>query len=366
MALAKWNVYNKFPSNEGNRQDSAGYLIYVTPIIPLYWAGCYINAYAPDLRCWIESPGFSSNNFWTYNWITWTTPPLSPGWRFHIPSPLESLNPVTSTSRSSWQVLDLIIDSLIQINPFTHEHVLWAVKSWYPPEGYEPFIEPNVTHGMKVTLELRPGICWHDGVPVSASTIKYNLDFIKEIQPPRLSNVWKTYLRSIVQEPPNDKITIYINGTQTGFWPIYEYLKAALLVPPHIYCPYGPVDLNQDGVVTYNEVVEFKPWQTPHPWALNMTCLIGTGPWAFKGWNDTIRLVKYEHYFARIFLREDTNFDGIVDMTDIGMVLRAFTATPSHPKWNNGQFDVNCDKKVDMTDVGMVLRKFGKITLPCC
>jgi len=341
-------------------------LFNATPVIPLYFSGAYINAYAPSLQCWTESPGFSSNNFWTYNWIGWTQPSPSPGWRFHIPSPLPDLNPITSTSRSSWQILDLIIDNLIQIEPFAHSHVLWAAKQWTPLEGYEPFTEPGVEHGMKVTFELRQGIKWHDNVTVNAETIKYNLDFIKQIMPPRLQNVWKTYLRAVVQEPPNDKITIHINGTETGFWPIYDYVKAALLIPPHIYCPYGPVDLNMDGEVTYDEVLAFKPDKTPHPLVPGLTCLIGTGPWIFKGWvnENKILLEENENYFAHKFLREDTNFDGKVDITDIGLVLRAFGAMPGHPRWMNGRTDVNCDGKVDMTDIGKILRKYGKITLP--
>ncbi|MEM1540575.1 MAG: ABC transporter substrate-binding protein, partial [Candidatus Bathyarchaeia archaeon] len=323
------------------------------------------------LQCWVESLGYGSANWFTYNWINWkgTKPgepdPTKPSWRFHIGGPLARLNPITSTSAYDWQVLNLVLDGLLVVDPYTHEDKLWAAKAWIPKGGYEPWSDPEqgVQYGMKVTFKIRPGIKWQDGVAVDANTVKWNFDFLKQIEAPRYYDIWANYVTAEVSAP--DTITIYINNT--GVWLIYSFAGSALLVPPHIYGPYGPVDADQDGTVTYSEVLAFKPYNTPHPTVPGLTCLIGTGAWIFKEWDtltQTVRLVEYGDYFARNFLREDINFDGKVDMTDVGDTLRAFGATPGHPRWQYGRNDVNCDKKVDMTDVGMVLRKFGRVTLP--
>ncbi|MBS7621666.1 hypothetical protein KEJ32_06110, partial [Candidatus Bathyarchaeota archaeon] len=55
----------------------------------------------------------------------------------------------------------------------------------------------------------------------------------------------------------------------------------------------------------------------------------------------------------------DANNDRKVDMTDVGIILRAFGTTPASPNWNPN-YDINNDNKVDMSDVGIALRNFGK------
>ena len=55
----------------------------------------------------------------------------------------------------------------------------------------------------------------------------------------------------------------------------------------------------------------------------------------------------------------DVNNDRKVDMTDVGIILRAFGTTPASPNWNPN-YDINNDNKVDMSDVGIALRNFGK------
>ncbi|MEM2567033.1 MAG: dockerin type I domain-containing protein [Candidatus Bathyarchaeia archaeon] len=55
----------------------------------------------------------------------------------------------------------------------------------------------------------------------------------------------------------------------------------------------------------------------------------------------------------------DVNKDGKVDMTDVGIILRAYGTTSSSPNWNPN-CDTNNDNKVDMSDVGIALRNYGK------
>jgi len=60
-------------------------------------------------------------------------------------------------------------------------------------------------------------------------------------------------------------------------------------------------------------------------------------------------------------LSYDGNYDGKVDMKDIGFICQAYGATygpPQHPRWHF-RFDVNSDRKCDMKDIGYVAKYYG-------
>jgi hypothetical protein len=54
----------------------------------------------------------------------------------------------------------------------------------------------------------------------------------------------------------------------------------------------------------------------------------------------------------------DLNGDGKVDMTDIGIVSKAFGSTPGSPGWNTIA-DIYDTRQIDMSDIGAVARAFG-------
>ena len=55
----------------------------------------------------------------------------------------------------------------------------------------------------------------------------------------------------------------------------------------------------------------------------------------------------------------DVNGDGKVDLKDIGIVARAFGATPSDPRWAPAA-DLNGDGRIDVKDISIVASNFGK------
>jgi len=60
-------------------------------------------------------------------------------------------------------------------------------------------------------------------------------------------------------------------------------------------------------------------------------------------------------------LSYDGNYDGKVDMKDIGFCAQAYGATygpPQHPRWHF-RFDVNSDRKCDMKDIGFIAKSYG-------
>ncbi len=70
------------------------------------------------------------------------------------------------------------------------------------------------------------------------------------------------------------------------------------------------------------------------------------GPYVYNRWKQDVR-------------PGNVNYDGIVDMRDIGAIGRAFGAYPKHPRWSF-RCDLNGDRKIDMRDIGIAARNFGK------
>ena len=60
----------------------------------------------------------------------------------------------------------------------------------------------------------------------------------------------------------------------------------------------------------------------------------------------------------------DLNYDGKVDMKDIGTAAKAFGSIPGHERWEK-EADTNFDDKIDMKDIGTIAKDFGKtIAIP--
>jgi hypothetical protein len=55
----------------------------------------------------------------------------------------------------------------------------------------------------------------------------------------------------------------------------------------------------------------------------------------------------------------DVNGDGKVDMKDVALVVKAFGAFPSDPRWNPS-CDLNLDGRIDLRDIAEVVKNFGK------
>jgi hypothetical protein len=55
----------------------------------------------------------------------------------------------------------------------------------------------------------------------------------------------------------------------------------------------------------------------------------------------------------------DLNFDGKVDILDIGIFGKAYGSYPGHPRWNS-LADVVRDKVINILDVVMIAKNFGK------
>jgi ABC-type branched-subunit amino acid transport system substrate-binding protein len=116
-----------------------------------------------------------------------------------------------------------------------------------------------------------------------------------------------------------------VNSPEYGpTWPVG--LVRAFIVQWQVIFGSGPIDGRMEVVCPVDQVWS-KKWAIP--------------PWMYE-------------------LVEDINYDGEVDMRDVGAAARAFGTYPGHERWEK-EADINFDNNVDMRDIGAIARKFGTI-----
>lgn len=249
------------------------------PYVTLY-SRPYIDAWRKDMVTgYVPMMGYGAAN---YN-NKWTTLNIrrvdGPGGtiRWLLPENPESLNPLTTSSAYSWEVLGRIYDGLIEVDPNTMKDIPWLAESWevgtWSPEKGKT--------GTKITWHLRKDVKWQDGVPFTSKDVKFTLEYLKENQVPIYQSSWQDLVK--VETP--DPYTAVVYFSTESYWHLY-HANAAFL-PEHIW----------KDVKDYKA---FQPWLEPHPTVKGLTKLIGTGPFVFKEWKpgDYVRLVRNPLYFA--------------------------------------------------------------------
>jgi hypothetical protein len=87
--------------------DAAEMLYYLTPYMVKYCAVA-TNAFAHGLKCWEESLGYGSDNWWSYNWIIWQDPTKT-SINHANPEPPQKLNPGTASTVYEWHILRWLV-----------------------------------------------------------------------------------------------------------------------------------------------------------------------------------------------------------------------------------------------------------------
>ena len=357
--------------------DAEEMLYYLTPYMVKYCAVA-TNAYCPGLNSWIESLGYGSDTGWSYNWLYWSSDLGKSTINQANSGPPSTLNPTVASTVYEWAILNRIYDGLFDIEPFDHNDINWAMSGY----KIDPWTYGEGQPGQKVTVTLRHGIHWHSGDLVTSADIKWNYDFINNSKFGRYSDIWMTYDHTEIIDDYH--FAIYIKCT--GIWTVYIYFADALLFPQKVWEPWWGDTAGAQSWTPWT--VDYDDWMyTNYNVTTNtgyLKCLVGTGAWIFQDWDPsagaTLRANRpdelydcYPGYWAGVhncsgivtgFLRQDVNFDGVVDMKDVTAILRAFGTVPGSERWHYGRADINSDEVTDMKDVTTVLRKYGKITLP--
>ena len=162
-----------------------------------------------------------------------------------------TLDPATGRSGGDHQFLFPLYDTLIRWNPRTIEPIPGLATSWAYRDD------------TTLVLELRPGVTFHDGTPLDAQAVKFNLDRAR--QDPK-SNI-KVDLVSVESVEASGPTTVLVKlKAPDRSLPLILSDRAGMIASPAaIKAGGGSID------------------RTP----------VGSGPWKFVRWEDNT-IVAYE------------------------------------------------------------------------
>ncbi|MFC3644571.1 ABC transporter substrate-binding protein [Aquibium oceanicum] len=150
-------------------------------------------------------------------------------------SDVRTLDPIQSTQWTERQILFLIFDTLVEIEPdFSLKPRL--AKSWEFSDG-----------GKKLVLKLQEGVKFHDGSPFNAEAVKWNLDTRRD---PDGTSSQKKQLDAIEDVVATDEHTVTIT-MKMPYPPLLALLadRAGLMVSPAAAKEFGE-DLGSNPVGT--------------------------------------------------------------------------------------------------------------------
>jgi len=343
----------------------------------------YFNGFNKDLLGVVKSPGYGSDNGWTYNNLYWkpgsageASHTLGDGRKFvnwiwgEYP---EKMNPAYSTTVYAWDVISKTLDGLLDINPYTHED-LTAMSSALPDIV-------STTTGMEITYHLRKDVFWQDGNPFTANDAKFNWEFIKYNKIPRYMTVWQ-YLDHV--EVIDDYTVKVVLNTKSQFL-VYDFAGLAAYFPPPVWRPLNNTGLSN--ILAYEPTLNMTKPTGAGAWFGTdqgaKTQLYGTGSFVFDSYdkiNGIIQLHQFPGYYrttSDIQAQMVDMFhkigdvssqtqgvgysDGIVWSDDRGqMGLRFGRNEYLDPTLYKAYVDVNLDHWIDVIDLSLANFHFGE------
>lgn len=256
---------------------------------------------------------------------------------------LDTLNPLMADTVPDWQLLELITGEGGQLNPYTMAYMPWGFTEeptqveWNGVEGHEVV-------GTHMFFQVREGLKWHDGTPVTADDCVFGLDLLRFQDNERYLSTW---------DPIYDVVK---TGTYTFevYYDMRYYFAASAVggasfyTPKHIWEGFidptvstgtGPMG-GDNWTATENHHSLWRGWEnsigrdTYNDYSdMDLTELIGFGPYIYHlgGWVPGI----YSHVEAN----------------------PNYMATSEPLRWCPGE--VNKDQYTDGRDVWHVLRRIG-------
>lgn len=187
-----------------------------------------------------------------------------------------TLNPFTASTATDWQVLGLLYDTLMAVNPNDLSDLPWLARSWK--------VETLAGQGgrrMRMTFSLRGDVLWQDGTPFTARDVKATLLFLKKHAVPRYFDA----VRDIDSVSVPDDRTVVVTMKNVSYWHLHSVgglpiFPAALL----------------------DRIGDWRSWQpsrNPLPGKTGLTELYGTGPFVFRELKagDFVRFTRNERFW---------------------------------------------------------------------
>lgn len=198
----------------------------------------------------------------------------------------ERLNPITSTSSHSRNVLNVMFSRLLEYDPKSLQLVTQTAVS--RPEIKE-LTEGEYKGGMSLTFEIRKEATWDDGKPVTAYDYLFTIKTIKN--PLANSGHMRPYYEFIadivVDEANNKKFTIF---SKERYFLAEEAAGDLHILPEHIYDEEGlmkkfsikQLSGTASELVSNADIKRFAERFNDPKFA--RVTVVGSGPYLFKEW----------------------------------------------------------------------------------
>ncbi|MDO9508063.1 MAG: ABC transporter substrate-binding protein [Thermovirgaceae bacterium] len=262
------------PAAEKAARKSQKMLSELTPWIPIY-SRYMVTAVRNAWKGIVSTDASSADNIWTLLNMEPADGIKRPVMWCLSDEP-RSLNPLSTGSAYDWQVLGLVYDSLIAIDPETLEDTPWLSTAWKVETAGK-----GSGRRTRLTFTLREGVKWHDGAPFTPMDVKATLEFLKENEIPR----YYDSVRDIESIDTPDGKTVIVTMKNTSFWHLHN-IGGSPVFPAHIL----------------RNVKNWETWQParePHPSQKGLTMLVGTGPFVFREYRpgEYVHLVRNEKFW---------------------------------------------------------------------
>ena len=337
----------------------------------LLYSRILFNAFNPDLRGIVKSPGYGSDNTWTWLNMYW-----EPGTERYTDGKTvinwiegeepERMNPCYASTVYAWDIIDKTLDGLMDVNPYTHEDLSAMAEDWEVENSDTPY--PG---GMNITYYLRKDVFWQDGNPYTANDAKFNWEFFRDNEIPRYLATWQ-YIKDV---EVIDDYTVKVLLNTTSQFLLYDVAGIAAVLPPPVWTPWDGADLalilGYDPSIDTTEPTGAGPWwgtaEGPN------TCLYGTGPFIFD-YYDPVGMVAEIHSWGGYYKATedisnhktemfhscgDVDRDGSIWTYDQGIMGQKYGMMKDIDPAYDPDVDVTNDGIIDVFDISLVNYFYG-------
>jgi len=237
--------------------DAQELLAELAPVAPIY-SRYSVSAVRRDWKGVLITDRVTADNIWSLLSMEPVSGPMRPLYLVQEEEP-RALNPFTSTSAYDWQVMGLVYDSLIAVDPYTLETIPWLAKSW----KVETEDDGDGPHTV-LTFLLREGARWHDGRPLTSRDAAFTYEFLMKNKPPRYFDNVDNIAR--VETP--DDATLVVTMKNVSFWHLHR-VGGLPILPAHLL----------------ERVSDWRSWlpaSERHPEDPSLTLMTGSGPFVLR------------------------------------------------------------------------------------
>lgn len=246
----------------------------ISPWIPVY-SRYMVTAVRKGWDGVISTQATSADNLWTLLNMRSSDGSERPVFWCLSDEP-RSLNPLSTGSAYDWQVLGLIYDGMIAVDPETLDDIPWLATGW----EVETVSGEEGEH-TRLTFHLRDRVKWHDGSPFTSKDVGKTLEFLRDNEIPRyFDNV-----RDILKVETPDDSTVIVTMKNVSFWHLHN-IGGSPIFPAHLL----------EGVDNWET---WQPASEPHPSVKGLTSLVGTGPFVFREYRpgEYVHFVRNEDFW---------------------------------------------------------------------